>query len=79
MNQYNLVVFCVDGETIFSCISADKKTLRDFIRRYDHEGSTLGLSTSADGKDITDLGDDPEFIYKELDWDEYETPAKAKG
>ena len=67
--EYNLSIFCVDS-TIYGCISWDKKQLKKFLLQYDHEGSVISLVRSdmgPDGSVLTDLGGDPNLIYKELE------------
>jgi len=46
MTEYELFIDCVDGETCYSVHVAgehSKKTMREFLKKYDHEGSSISL------------------------------------
>lgn len=64
MIQYNLNILSVDGETIYAIISKNKSSIRNFLKEYDHEGSTLYL-TRHEGEDYVAINN-YENIYKEL-------------
>jgi len=42
MNQYNLSIACVNG-WVYGFICEDKNELSNFLREYDHEGSSISL------------------------------------
>lgn len=35
----------MDGQTLYSISTFDKKEVLDFLRKYDHEGSSIELKT----------------------------------
>lgn len=70
-DQYNLSIYCVDGDTIYGLISSDKSLLRGFLKLYDHEGSSINLCQSImgpDGSTFKNFDCNLEVIYKELEW-----------
>ncbi len=42
--EANLSIACVDGATIYGCISSEAIMLSDFLAVHDHEGSNLHLA-----------------------------------
>lgn len=61
--MYNLSICAVDGVTIYGCISDNKKELLEFLKRYDHEGSSISMVKRVDDKFIPLYNED---VYKEL-------------
>lgn len=62
--QYNLSIACVDG-SVYGFICDDKVRLLNFLREYDHEGSTVSMVKRTDPKTFIDITE-PEKIYAEL-------------
>lgn len=65
MYEANLSIYCVDGGTVYGCISGNLKVLNDFLKRYDHEGSTIDLHVRKDPDTFVEFSD-PEAIYRYL-------------
>jgi len=65
MKQYNLSINSVDGDTIYGCISSDKRVLGFFLQEFDHEGSFIAMVIKEDDK-YTNI-DSVYDIYKELE------------
>lgn len=65
MIMYNLSICSVDSETIYGLIASDKKKLLEFLKTYDHEGSSLVLVRKEENSNrFTDIPVD--YIYEEL-------------
>lgn len=76
MQTYNLSIYCVDGETIYGLISGDKKLLANFLRKHDHEGSSISL-IKHEGTEFIDTPYDE--IYKELNINIEDDPVDARN
>lgn len=62
MTEYNLSICCVDG-SIYGFICDDTGRLWNFLKEYDHEGSSVSL-VRKDGDKFTEIPYDD--IYDEL-------------
>jgi len=62
--KYYLGIDCVDGETRHFITSTSKERTLEFLRKYDHEGSSLVMAIS-NGRE-EQLVHNADLIYKEL-------------
>lgn len=43
MIVYKINISCVDGVTFYSCGADNLKQIKNFLEKYDHEGSSIGF------------------------------------
>ena len=67
--EYNLSVLCVDG-SIYGFICDDKIRLLNFLKTYDHEGSSVSLVKRSAPTDFETFEDGA--VYSELEGKEQE-------
>lgn len=66
MVTYNLSICSVNNIDIYGLISNNKKILKDYLTKYDHEGSGLSLVRQNEDSSFTNI-EEVEEIYKELE------------